>query len=812
LNIRLAKSIWAKHSPKYVVRFAIVAFSYAIAMLLTQAIPFNGSGLSPVWFPTGVALFLLTWWSPNLWPAVFLAGIALDKEPFAAIPLLMCLLNALEPAVAAYLYLRIFKNRERLADLNGSVTLLALGGLVTPMLGGWVVRGIQSVLHLATFDPEAKNLWLWVGGDLNGTLLLTPVLIGFAFWPTEKRLDRKKLLEFATAFAILILVTGLVFDSWERLSPALDLGDEVIGQSFLILPLLAWIAIRFCGSCASLSFLGAMLMGIFQTVNGRGPYAGNGDRNILWLHAFIAIAGTFVTVIIAGKRERDRSLDALLESQERYRFLFENNPQPMWVYDTETLRFSNVNEAAIKKYGYSSEDYRTMTIRDIRPAEAVPALLEEVANPDPNTKEWRHLRKDGGVLDVEVTSTAFHRDGRLMRLVLANDITPRKILEAELRQAQKLEALGRLAGGVAHDFNNLIMIISSCAELIQQQVGRPEKVETNSERILQATTRAAALTRQLLAFSRQQVLSPEVVDLNATLADMLGLVRRLLGEGIELQFSADSTPWPVRVDLGQITQVVLNLCANARDAMDGKGRVTISTGTFEFAQDMVYATGIIPAGTYSTFSVRDSGSGMSRELQEHIFEPFFTTKERGKGTGLGLATVYGIIQQSSGYIRVQSEAGQGSDFTVFLPRVLESPVAAETRQASVVERGDESILVVEDEHELRATVVESLRNAGYRVVHAVDGQHALHVAKELRFLDVLVTDVVMPNMGGPELVPLLRKRFPELKVIFMSGYADGLVSPELLDERTIFSPKPLSLSALARQIRSLVINEAESCL
>lgn len=440
MNLLKLLSIWARLSRNDRVRFVIVTVAYALTMRVTQSIPFKGSGLSPVWFPTGVALFFLVWWSPKLWPAVFIAGTMMNDYPFDPRDLFMGLVNALEPALAACIFLRIFRNRERLAELKGMATLLTLGALLTPMLGGVLVVAGEHWLHLPAEAPEATNWLLWMLGDLNGVLLITPVLLGFVLEDWATRWEPKRIVEAVITLALLVFVTGMVFDSWEKISPALDLGNEAIGQSFFILPVAGWIAFRFTGTFAGIALLSSMMAAMWQTVNGYGPYANEqGHRNILWLHAFMMVAGTCITLIVAMKRERDASNLELQESQAHYRYVFERNSQPMWLYDAVTLRFIDVNEAAIAKYGYSREEFLQMTIRDIRPPEDIPALMDDMAHPQDAPRQWRHICKDGRLLDVEVSATSVDRKDRSMRLVLANDITVRKALDAELQEAQKLE-------------------------------------------------------------------------------------------------------------------------------------------------------------------------------------------------------------------------------------------------------------------------------------------------------------------------------------------------------------------------------------
>lgn len=525
----------------------------------------------------------------------------------------------------------------------------------------------------------------------------------------------------------------------------------------------------------------------------------------------MGVGGTCSVLIAASRQQIEFTEDRLRRSEESYRFLFMHNPHPMWVIDPETLRFIEVNQSAIKKYGYTRDEFLGMTIREIRPPEELEKLSSKMSEIRDATRDfgtWLHRKKDGTLLDVEVTGCRYEFGGRAYRLVLAADVTERRRLETELRQSQKLEALGRMAGGVAHDFNNLLMIMGSYAEMLHHQPSEPQRVARNSARILQAIERAAALTQQLLAFSRKQVLAPKQLDLNAVVADTTGLIERLAGEDIEIRFTRGVDLCPVKLDAGQLTQVLLNLCANARDAMFGHGILTVTTGTCHSEGLLLERNGVLPPGKYATLSVSDTGLGIPPETQEHIFEPFFTTKDQGKGTGLGLATVYGIVKQSGGYIRLQSAPGLGSEFTLYFPWAEDAPAPESSQQPKTLQAGNESILVAEDEPDLRAAIVDSLQSLGYHVSQGVDGHDALEVAKELSSLDLLVTDVVMPRMPGTELALHVRSRFPKAKVLLMSGYTNGSVDAEHLGPDTIFVPKPISLRALASSIRTLLMNHS----
>jgi hypothetical protein len=502
----------------------------------------------------------------------------------------------------------------------------------------------------------------------------------------------------------------------------------------------------------------------------------------------------------------------LLESEEQYRLLFEANPHPMWVFDQETLAILAVNESAVRLYGYSREEFLRLTIKDVRPPEEVPLLLERLARftdtrfaDAPRT--WRHRKKDGTVFEVESTGNLIVFEGRPAWLMLFTDVTEKRSLEAQLAQAQRIESLGRLAGGVAHDFNNLLGVISGYGELLRRKVAGDSRLARYATDILAATDRAAALTRQLLAFSRKQVLQPRVLDLNAVVADVEKMLRRLIGEDVQLVTGLDDRVGLVRADPGQVEQVLMNLAVNARDAMPRGGRLTIETANHDIDEAYARLHPEVAAGRYVMLAVSDTGEGMTPEVQARIFEPFFTTKEVGKGTGLGLATVHGIVRQSGGHVWVYSEVGTGTVFKVLLPRVIESvtdaaPAAAEPAAQPM---GSETILVVEDEAGLRGLIRESLEESGYTVLEAGDGLAALAASQRYGgTVHLLMTDTVMPGMGGHELADRLGRERPGMAVLFTSGYTDDAVVRQAAAEGTGFLQKPFTLETLARTVRDLL--------
>ena len=391
------------------------------------------------------------------------------------------------------------------------------------------------------------------------------------------------------------------------------------------------------------------------------------------------------------------------------------------------------------------------------------------------------------------------------------DITERKRaeeeqakLEGQLQQSQKMESVGRLAGGVAHDFNNMLGVILGHVELALEVVDSANPVFTDLREIQKAGRRSAELTNQLLAFARKQTVAPKVLDLNQTLAGMLKMLQRLIGEDIDLAWLPDTSLWSVKADPSQIDQILANLCVNARDAIADTGKVTIETGNKVFDEDYCAShAGYVP-GDYVRLAVSDDGCGMDKETQAHLFEPFFTTKPVGQGTGLGLATVYGIVKQNNGILNEYSEPGHGTTFRIYLPRHADEAVAVEAGQEKSATRGSETILVVEDEPAILALTKTMLERLGYQVLVASSPGQAIQVAAEYTGqIHLLMTDVVMPEMNGRDLASQLSSTFPALKKLYMSGYTANVIAHHgVLDEGVIFIQKPFSKSDLARRIRA----------
>jgi two-component system, cell cycle sensor histidine kinase and response regulator CckA len=509
----------------------------------------------------------------------------------------------------------------------------------------------------------------------------------------------------------------------------------------------------------------------------------------------------------AERRARAQAEDALKQSEEGFRQLFNCNPHPTWVFDVETLRFVEVNDAAIEHYGYSRDEFLGMRITDLHPSQEVPLVEEAVATPKDGIRRfgtWVHRTKAGQLISVDVAAHDLEFRGRRGRLVVAHDITQQQELQVQLQQSQKMDAIGRLAGGVAHDFNNLLGVIIGYGERLLRRLPAPDRREISE--VLKAAEHAASLTRQLLAFSRRQVLKPRVLDLNAVVGEMDGMLRRIIGEDINLVTSLADGLGQVKADPGQIQQVVMNLAVNARDAMPKGGRLTIETGNAELDESYTSAHLAVRPGRYVMLAVTDSGTGMDAATQARIFEPFFTTKEAGKGTGLGLSTVFGIVKQSEGNVWVYSEPQRGTTFKIYLPRVDEVVEEQPAPEAETAAGGSETILLVEDSDSLRELGREILEEQGYKIIEASSGAAALEaLARQTGSLDLILTDLVMSGMSGRALADQVTRMRPGTKVIFMSGYTDDALGHHgVLEAGTAFVEKPFTIDGLLRKVRDVL--------
>ena len=528
----------------------------------------------------------------------------------------------------------------------------------------------------------------------------------------------------------------------------------------------------------------------------------------LSLFFFIAMAICWLNAALRSVQEN------LRRSELNFRSLVTNAPYGICRCDA-TGKILDANPAFLELLGYTSTaELIGQHIYDLYgDADQWFFLADSLRAAEPFkglTADWK--RKDGTPTGVRVSgrSVTNGRDGGVVFELFAEDITERRALEHQLRQAQKMEAVGRLAGGIAHDFNNLLMVISGYSEFLLERLGSEPELRNPAQEIAGAADRASSLTRQLLAFSRKQMLAPKMVNLNSVVTENLKMLTRMIGEDIDLVMVPATGLWPVRADSGQIEQVIMNLAVNARDAMPSGGKLTIETSNITLDEDYARYHAPLRPGDYVMVAISDTGIGMDSETQSHIFEPFFTTKGP-KGTGLGLSTVYGIIKQSGGYIWVYSEVGKGTTFKIYLPRVAaigETAIAhaAASHEERAAEPGTETILVVEDEANLRYLARQYLEKQGYRVIEAADGAVAMQIAVAHEgVIHLLLTDVIMPGMNGRELAQRISEIRPNVKVLYMSGYTENVVGHNgMLDAGVRLLQKPFNLRDLKSKVREVL--------
>lgn len=537
-----------------------------------------------------------------------------------------------------------------------------------------------------------------------------------------------------------------------------------------------------------------------------------GPRGLQYLLSFVDISArkaieARMADMAADLDRRTRELD---RSREDFRYLFQRAPLPMWLYSPTTLSFVEVNDAAVDRYGYTRAEFLAMTVRDLHfpdQLSRMDAAVESARGKEFQTlRNWTQRTKSGRTVEVDTYSRAFGTGPNSVRLVAVVDVTERNAAESQLRQAQKMEAIGQLTGGIAHDFNNLLTIILGNLEMIAEECGNRPPIRDMVADALASVNRGASLTQRLLAYARQQPLEPKLVNIEDLVTDMAGLFRRSLGEQILIQHYLAPDVWRTCVDPSQLESALLNLAVNARDAMPQGGKLTIEAQNSVLDREYATANAEVAPGEYVQIAVSDTGTGMPKEVLEHILEPFYTTKPVGKGTGLGLSMVYGFVKQSGGHLKIYSEVGVGTTVKLYLPRASGANDAQEGLRISApallrAEHG-EVILLVEDDPTIRKLVEKLLGLLGYRVLLAEDAPSALDAMSQAEELHLLFTDVVLPNgMSGVALAEEAQLRHPNLKVLYMSGYTrNALVNHHGHDENASLLSKPFRKEELARAV------------
>lgn len=799
----------------FVAQLTLLGAVYYGAAMLGLHYASIGQSISLVWPPTGIAIAALTILGYRYWPGIaagaFLANATTPVPLMAAAGIAIG--NTCEAVIAAWLLRRRRDAPPSLDDFRHVRTLVlaaAPAGALCSALIGCASLWLADVLQTSAL-PRAIAVW-WTG-DLLGALVVAPV---FLTWASTRPVQQntRGLVE------VVLLCVGTAVAAELGLGRVLSgaFATEV-NYTYLLFPFVIWAALRFGARGASLMTLIVAILTVLRTVEGGSPFVGNTAIGTLFALAcyLAAVAITGLGLSAAVRWERQEATRALAQSEERLRQALDAARMGTWFWSVESNTLT-WDENLRRIYGLGPED-RISSYQDflsrVHPddrgmvEETIRKALQETSGLD---YEFRILLPDGQVRWI-ADHGEIRRDDQARPLYLAGigaDVTERRTGEERLRHAHRMESVGRLAGGVAHEANNQMSVVLGAAEFILQRTDVPEEVRTDVEFMQKAAERTAAVTGQLLAFSRRQVLKPELIDLNALVRGWEPVLRRIMGEDVRVEVRLGPDTGLVRADPGQLEQVLLNLGLNARDAMPRGGKITLETGRAELSPEYARAkqgTSIEP-GDYAVLAVSDQGHGMDRDTLSHIFEPFFTTKARGQGTGLGLSTVYGIVKQSNGYVWAYSEPGQGSVFKIYLPSKSGTPAAARRDFSPGRAAEGETILVVEDEASVRYMITRALREAGYRVLEAGNAEEAVAVAtNSSEEIKLLLTDVVMPGKSGRELAEELVARFPRMAVLFASGYTDGEISRRgLLAPGAAFVEKPVTPGTLMRAVQKALVN------
>jgi signal transduction histidine kinase/CheY-like chemotaxis protein len=795
----------------------VLTLVYVVGAKVGMLANFGHGDITAIWPPTGIALAAVLLFGFHVWPGIAVGAFAIaigDLPLGAAIGIATG--NTLEAVLASWLLRRVvgFRNAmSRLSDVVGLVLLAATTSTMVSATFGVASHYVAGTLPASQLAAAWTTWWL---GNAMSALIVAPVLLT---WVDGPRLHATPALavEAASAFGILSFITLVAYGWWPI--PA-GIRYPLL---FVCFPVLIWVALRFGRRGATAANLLIAALALLVMAAGGGPLElGSPLENLFYLDFTLVALGLTGLILAAVVAQRDEVEAALLLSQAHLELAQAQARMGSWEIDVGLER------------GLWSKGMFPLFDRD--PGLGAPTWSEflELIHPDDREPLGRALgaiaelrgesaRENfrtnpdlGEVRHFMATAICIRgEEGRPERFIGTTiDVTDYRRLEAQLVNAQKMEAVGRLAGGIAHDFNNLLTVIFGYSDLLVSALRSDDRSRGLAAKVGETARRAAALTRQLLAFSRRQVMTLTIVDLNRVVSATEEMISRLIGEDITVRVQLDSSLGRVRADVSQVEQVIMNLVVNARDAMPDGGELIIETRNVELAAPVVTDRSTIPAGSYARLVIADSGEGIRDNVLPHIFDPFFTTKEKGKGTGLGLATVYGIVRQLDGHVTVASTAGRGTTFSVYLPVVASEPRAgaAEERapESEDVPRGSATVLLAEDEDAVRTVIAEALKTLGYEVLAAGDAEEALRLAEARagRF-DVLLTDVVMPGMNGHDLARRVTEIYPDVKVVLMSGYTDDAVLRRaVLAESVPFLQKPFAVEILARTIDEILTPRA----
>ncbi len=759
-----------------------------------------GESISPVWPPTGFAIAALLLFGWRYWPAI-LAGAFLANAT-THIPLLAAAAigcgNAGEALVGAYL----MRGRTKLEEpgaVRDLVMIAAPGAALVSAATGVAALAVTGSLPSGGF---LAAFGLWWAGNVVGALTVAPLILSWAA-PSPGFAGRRTLLELVSLAVACVLLSLLLLG---QLFPQTFLPPS--SYPYLLFPLVIAAAVRAGPRGAALATLVVAMVAVGGAAHGGGPFALRTlPSTAAVLLVYIAVLAVTGLVLGAESSHRRHAESALVDAHENLRAIVQSAPLAIYTLGPAGTVLT-WNLASERLYGWSAAEVLGRPLPTSPEGEHMILRNNVLGGHALTGIEVVRRRKDGSEITINLSLAPLHGPGGAVVgvLAIAADLTALRQLEVQYRQSQKVEAVGQLAGGIAHDFNNILTAILSATQLLLRDLPRGSAARHDVEGIADSARRATGLTRQLLAFSRRQVLELKSLDLNALVQDQERMLQRLIPENVELRTTLSPDLGAVRADAGQLEQVLMNLIVNARDAMPLGGKITITTANVEV--DRPYLEGTVPvrAGRYVLLGVSDTGVGMDANTLTHVFEPFFTTKAPGQGTGLGLATVYGIVKQTGGYIWADSAPNQGAAFKIYLPQAQEAAAAPELQIEVPSLNGKETVLLVEDQADLLRIMRRGLEALGYTVLAAKGGPEALALAaRHEGTIHLLVADVVMPGMNGRDLAQGLSTTRPEMRVLYVSGYSDqSIVHQGLLSPGLAFLQKPFAPDALARKIREVL--------
>jgi PAS domain S-box-containing protein len=796
-----------------VAQAALLGLAYAAAVSIAGAISIPNVSIAPIRLPNAIAIAALLLTPPSTWWLYLLAIVPrnlLFGDPL--VDLLYVAANSLEIVGSAAVLRLVSRGRPRLDELRNCLAFVMVSVILAPLVSGFI--GAFAVQRIYPAVAFASSWRVWWFGDAVGNVAVVPTLLALGSFRSHLRRDVRPA-RIAEALALVILIVAGSLPTLGIFAVAGGSSGNALSMLYVPFPLLVWAGLRFGAPGAAGATLLLAALSILSALEGRGPFAQTDNgTGVLVLQQFIVVSGATAVTLAGVVEERRRTLAALRDSETRYRGLFDTATDVIVTTDLDGhLLTANAAFEAIT--GWLRADWSGRPLTTLLDPGDVPEAMRRLqataAGIASAPQVWRVRTSSGGWRSAEVKASLFTQDGRAAGILLiARDITERQRaeeerarLENEIAQSRKLEAVGQLAGGIAHDFNNLLQAILGFADLTREYLPPDSRGLSNLDKVTQAGERARDLTQQLLTFSRREVIHPRILDIAAAVNEIADILRRVLPANVRLLISSDPAVPPVLAERGHIDQIVMNLCVNARDAMPEGGTLTVTTGMRTLDAAFVAPRSWAREGQFVTIEVGDTGEGIPAELLPRIFEPFFTTKGVGRGTGLGLATVYAIVRRYDGVIEIDTAVGRGTTITVYLPPTAGaavSPAVGATAQASSG-RG-ELILVAEDEPAVRELAVGQLTRAGYRVIAARDGTEALRLfADHEPDIRLVFLDVMMPNGDGRHARRLIGERRPDLPILFATGYAERGAREAIRDP---LIEKPYSGATLLGKVREIL--------